>query len=151
MLEGNIRQIGNKIRVVAQLLEVAENSTRWADHFDEESTDVLALEDSISERVTKCLLPKLTGEERRKLAKRGTNNPKAFEAYMRGRYFWNQFMPETFEKAFECFEEAIELDPNYALAYVGIADFYSWGQYTVCFRRRSVIRNFCSRHPGFGN
>lgn len=127
IVEGNIRRIGDKIRVAAQLLEVKEHSTHWANHFDEKITDVLALEDSISERVTKCLLPKLTGEERRKLAKRGTNDPKAFEAYMRGRYFWNQFMPETYEKAFVAFNKAIELDPNYALAYVGIADFYSWG------------------------
>ena len=86
----------------------------------------LALEDSISERVTKCLLPQLTGEERRQLAKRGTNNAKAFEAYMRGRFFWNQFTPEAFAKAIESFEKAVDLDPNYALAYVGIADFYTW-------------------------
>lgn len=126
VIEGNIRRIGEKIRVGVRLLEVAENATLWADHFDEESADVLALEDSISERVSRCLLPKLTGEERRQLAKRGTNDPKAFEAYMRGRFFWNQFMPESFDKAFRTFTEAVRRDPNYAAAHVGIADYYTW-------------------------
>ena len=126
VLDGNIRRVRDRIRVAVQLLSVSENSTRWAERFDEKYTDVLTLEDSISERVTKSLLPKLTGEERRQLAKRGTNNPKAFEAYMRGRFFWNQFTPEAFPKSLESFEKAVELDKNYALAFVGIADFYSW-------------------------
>lgn len=126
VIDGNIRRVGDRIRVAAQLLNVSENSTRWAERFDENYTDVLALEDSISERVAKSLLPKLTGEERRRLAKRGTDNPQAFEAYMRGRFFWNQFTSESFPKAMESFLKAVELDPNYALAYVGIADFYNW-------------------------
>lgn len=126
IIDGNIRRVGERIRVTAQLLNVGENSTRWAERFDENYTDVLTLEDSISERVTKSLLPKLTGEERRRLAKRGTDNPQAFEAYMRGRFFWNQFTPESFPKAIESFQKAVELDSDYALAHVGIADFYIW-------------------------
>jgi eukaryotic-like serine/threonine-protein kinase len=126
VIDGNIRRVGNRIRVAAQLLNVGENSTHWAERFDEDYTDVLALEDSISERVTASLLPKLTGEERRSLAKRGTDNLRAFEAYIRGRFFWNQFTPEAFPKAIESFQTAVELDPEYALAFVGIADFYSW-------------------------
>ena len=126
VVEGNIRRVGDRIRVAVQLLKVGDNSTRWAERYDEKYTDVLTLEDSISERVTRTLLPKLTGEERRRLAKRGTNDPKAFEAYMRGRYFWNQFTPESFPKAIQSFSSAIEIDPNYALAHVGIADFYAW-------------------------
>jgi serine/threonine protein kinase/Tfp pilus assembly protein PilF len=126
IVEGNIRRVGERIRVTTQLLDVKGNSTRWADKFDENFTDVLELEDTISERVAKSLLPQLTGEEKRKLDKRGTNNPNAYEAYLRGRFFWNQFVPEAFPKAIESFQKAVELDPNYALAYVGIADFYNW-------------------------
>jgi serine/threonine protein kinase/tetratricopeptide (TPR) repeat protein len=126
VIDGNIRHIGDRIRVTAQLLEVGENSTRWSESFDENFTDVLELEDSISEKVTSSLIPHLTGEERRKLAKRGTDNHEAYEAYLRGRYFWNQLTPEAFGKAFSSFQRAVELDPKYAQAYVGSADFYSW-------------------------
>ena len=126
VVDGNIRRVGERIRVAAQLLNVGENSTRWAGRFDENSTDVLALEDSISEKVTKSLLPKLTGEERRQLSKRGTNNAEAYEAYLRGRFFWNQFTPDALSKAIVSFQKAVTLDPEYALAYAGIADFYTW-------------------------
>jgi eukaryotic-like serine/threonine-protein kinase len=126
IVEGNIRRVGERIRVTTQLLDVKGNSTRWADKFDENFTDVLELEDTISERVAKSLLPQLTGEEKKRLDKRGTNSPQAYEAYLRGRFFWNQFVPEAFPKAIESFQKAVELDPDYALAFVGIADFYNW-------------------------
>lgn len=126
VVDGNIRRIGNRIRVAAQLLDVGESSTHWAMRFDEDYTDVLALEDSISDRVTRSLLPRLTGEDQRQLAKRGTNSAEAHEAYLRGRFFWNQFTPESLQKASALFQKAVELDPNYALAYTGIADFYTW-------------------------
>jgi serine/threonine protein kinase/Tfp pilus assembly protein PilF len=126
IVEGNIRRIGERIRVTTQLLDVKGNSTRWANKFDEKFTDVLELEDTISERVVKSLLPQLTGEEKRRLDKRGTNSPEAYDAYLRGRFFWNQFVPEAFPKAIESFQKAVALDPNYALAFVGIADFYNW-------------------------
>ena len=126
VLDGNIRRVGERIRVTVQLLSVNENSTNWAESFNERFTDVLELEDSISERVVKSLIPKLTGEEQQKLQKRGTNSPEAFEAYMRGRFRWNQFTPDSLEKACEAFQAAIKLDPNYALPHVGLADFYIW-------------------------
>ena len=126
VVDGIIRRIGNRIRVTAQLLNVEENSTRWSASFAEDFTDVLQLEDSLSEQVTKQLIPRLTGEEREQIAKRGTNVAQAHDAYLRGRYFWNQFTPESFPKAFDAFSRAVELDPNYALAYAGIADYYTW-------------------------
>ncbi|MCD9189030.1 MAG: protein kinase [Pyrinomonadaceae bacterium] len=126
VVDGNIRRIGNRIRVAAQLLDVGESSTHWAMRFDEDYTDVLALEDSISDRVTRSLLPRLTGEDQRQLAKRGTSSAEAHEAYLRGRFFWSQFTPESLGKAITLFQKAVELDPDYALAYTGIADFYTW-------------------------
>jgi tetratricopeptide (TPR) repeat protein len=76
--------------------------------------------------VAESLLPQLTETGRRKFRKRGTDNPRAFEAYLRGRFFWNKFTPQSLPFALSSFEEAIKLDPNYALAHVGLADFYNW-------------------------
>ncbi|HVQ36578.1 MAG TPA: protein kinase [Pyrinomonadaceae bacterium] len=126
IVDGNIRRAGETLRVTVQLLNVPERAVRWAGKFDEESTDVLRLEDLISEQVAGSLIPQLTQEEQRQLAKRGTEDPKAYAAYLRGRYFWNRFTPELLPKAIEGFQTAIAFDPTYALAYVGVADFYNW-------------------------
>src|SRR6185295_3300553 len=88
--------------------------------------DVLQLEDSISEQVATALLPQLTGDEQRQLSKRGTDNSEAFESYLRGRYYWNSYTEAGLAKALECYKHAIELDPHYALAYTGVADYYNW-------------------------
>ena len=126
VVDGSLRRVGNRIRVTAQLLSVSEGVTRWAEHFDEDSTDVLQIEDSIAERIATALLPQLTGDEQRQLSKRGTDNADAFEAYLRGRYYWNSYTEAGFAKALDCYKQAIELDPHYALAYTGIADYYNW-------------------------
>jgi len=126
VVEGNIRRVGERIRVTAQLLNVRDNSTRWSESFDENFTDVLELEDSISDKVVKSLIPKLTGEEEQRLLRRGTNSPEAYESYLRGRFHWNQFIPDALVKAFEAFQAAIKIDPDYALAHVGLADSYIW-------------------------
>jgi TolB-like protein/Flp pilus assembly protein TadD len=124
VVEGNIRRAGDRIRVTIQLLNINENSSRWAEKFDELFTDVLELEDSISERVAKSLLPQLTGEEEKQLSKRGTNNSEAYEAYLRGRFNWNLHTEAGFAKAIGFYNRAIELDPTYALAHTAIAEYY---------------------------
>jgi serine/threonine protein kinase/Tfp pilus assembly protein PilF len=132
VVEGSIRRVGSRIRVTAQLLSVKERSTRWAQTFDEDFVDVLALEDSISEKVAKSLVPHLTGTEEQQLKKRGTDNKEAFEAYLRGRHYWNTFTEEGFAKALIFYNRAIAIAPDYALAYAGIADYYNLiGVYAV--------------------
>jgi len=127
VLDGNIRHWGeSNIRVTVQLSSVRDGATRWAGHFDEEFTDVLSVEDAISNQVVENILPQLTGEEKKQLAKRGTNNAKAYEAYQRGRFYWNQFTPDSLPKALKSFQKAVAFDPNYALAFVGLAEFYIW-------------------------
>jgi len=126
VVDGIIRHVGSHIRVTVQLLDVEGGNVYWAASFDEQFRDVLELEDLISDRVTHSLLPKITGEEEQKLAKRGTENAAAHEAYLHGRFFWSRFTPEALQQAIGYFNKAVELDPNYALAHVGIADFYSW-------------------------
>ena len=126
IVDGNIRHVSGRLRVTVQLLDVNQNGTLWAASFDENFSDVLQMEDSISEKVTKNLVPRLSGEEEQRLAKRGTEKVAAHDAYLQGRYFWSQFTPEAFPKAFASFSKAVEIDPNYALAYTGIANFYTW-------------------------
>jgi serine/threonine protein kinase/TolB-like protein len=126
VLEGTVRRAGERIRVTAQLLSVRENSTRWAQSFHERYTDVLELEELISERVAESLVTQLSGEEQRQISKRGTGDVRAYEAYLRGRYFWSQMTPESMLKAHESFRAAIDLDPAYALAHVGLADSFTW-------------------------
>ncbi|HEV2834973.1 MAG TPA: tetratricopeptide repeat protein, partial [Pyrinomonadaceae bacterium] len=126
VVDGSLRRVGGRIRVTAQLLSVSEGVTRWAEHFDEDSTDVLQIEDSISEKVASALLPQLTGDEQHQLSKRGTDSSEAFEAYLRGRYYWNSYTETGLAKALDCYQRAIKLDPDYALAYTGIADYYNW-------------------------
>ncbi len=132
VVAGTIRRVGDAIRVSAQLLSVREGATRWGGRFDEKDGDVLQLEDSISEQVAHALVPHLTGDEERQLQKRGTDNAEAYEAYLRGRYHWNTFTEDGFARALFCYHQAIALDPEYALAYAGIADYYNWvGVYGV--------------------
>ncbi len=126
VIDGTIRRLGNRLRITAQLLSVNEGVTRWAEQFDEDSTDVLQIEDSISEKVASALLPKLTRDEQRQLSKRGTDSSEAFESYLRGRYYWSSYTEVGLAKALECYKQAIKLDPDYALAYTGIADYYNW-------------------------
>lgn len=132
IVDGNLRHIGNRLRISAQLLDVKKNSTVWAQKFDEDFKDVLTMEDLISEQITKSLLPQLTDEQHRQLSKRGTNNPQAFESYLKGRFYWNSLSEEGFAKAIEFYNQAVLLDENYAQAYAGIADYYNWlGVYGV--------------------
>ncbi|MGH9908885.1 MAG: protein kinase domain-containing protein, partial [Pyrinomonadaceae bacterium] len=126
VLDGRIKMLGNRVRVSLQLLDIQQGANSWANQFDEKFLDALDLEDSISAKVAESLLPQLTGTGRRKFRKRGTDNPRAFEAYLRGRFFWNSFTPDSLPKALASFKEAIDWDPNYALAHVGLADFYNW-------------------------
>ena len=126
IVDGAIRLIGEKIRVSVQLLDVKNKSTQRAEVFDEEFTDILEIEDLISERIVGSLVPHLTGVEKVKLSQRATNQVEAYKSFMRGRYYWNQFTMDTIPKSVECFQEAVSLDPNYAPAYVGIADYYHW-------------------------
>ena len=126
VLDGHIQRAGNRIRVSVQLLDVRERSTIWAERFDENFTDVLSLEDAISTQVAVSLIPKISGNEREQLLKRGTDNAAAFEAYLRGRYHFNTFTEEGFAKAIVSYNQAIALDPSYALAFAGIADYYNW-------------------------
>ncbi len=126
VLCGTIRRAGTRLRVSAQLLDVAKAATVWAQKFDEESADVLTLEDLVAEKVGRLLIPQLTGEESRQLAKRGTDDPAAYEAYLRGRFQWNKFTPDSLLKSIEFFAEAVQIEPRYSLAFASMAECHYW-------------------------
>ena len=124
VVDGRIRRVGEILRVNVQLLRISEEAICWAGQFDEKWTDVLQLEDSIAEQVAVAIIPQMTDAERERLAKRGTDNPEAFEAYLHGRFHFNSLTEDGFAKALGAYESAVQLDPSYALAHTGIADYY---------------------------
>jgi serine/threonine protein kinase len=124
VVDGHIRRVGDTLRVTVQLSEIEEGATRWAGRFDQKFTDVLQLEDAISAQIASALIPQLTGEEQQQLAKRGTDIPEAYNAYMLGRYHWHSLTETGFAKAIKNYQRAIERDPAYAQAYAGIAIYH---------------------------
>ncbi|MCI0621569.1 MAG: winged helix-turn-helix domain-containing protein [Acidobacteria bacterium] len=125
VLDGRIQKVGESIRVTVQLVTVPEDSVLWAGKMEENFLNIFAVQDSVSEQVARALTLQLTAEEKRQLTKRYTESTEAYQAYLRGRYFWNKRSEEGFKKAIECFEKAIEADPGYALAFAGLADCYN--------------------------
>jgi DNA-binding winged helix-turn-helix (wHTH) protein/TolB-like protein/Tfp pilus assembly protein PilF len=125
VLEGNIQRDGERLRVTARLLRVADGATLWGGTFSEKFTDIFRVQDSISSHVTNALLIDLTSDEKQLLVKRYTANTEAYLEYLKGRYFWNRRTASDAENAIKHFERAIALDPNYALAYSGLADCYA--------------------------
>lgn len=124
VLEGSIRRVEERIRVTARLVSVTDGSVLWADKFDENFTDIFKVEDSISGKVAEALALKLSGEEKKRLTKRYTDNAEAYQLYLKGRYFWNKRTENGFKRGIEQFKEAVEKDSNYALAFTGLADSY---------------------------
>ncbi len=124
VLSGTFQKDGERLRVNVQLIGKSSKNPLWTEKFDSENTDIFALQDNISEQVANALKLELTGKRREQINKRYTQNKEAYDAYIKGRYIWNRRNPTEFKKSLELFEKAIELDPNYALAYTGIADCY---------------------------
>jgi TolB-like protein/DNA-binding winged helix-turn-helix (wHTH) protein len=132
VLDGRIQREADRVRLTVQLIRVRDGGQLWAESFDKEFTNIFALEDALSERVAQSIRLKLTGEETRRLTKRATERPGAYEAYIKGRYFWNKRTDKGMKKGLEYFRQAIALDPTFAEAYVGVADSYATlGLYAV--------------------
>jgi DNA-binding winged helix-turn-helix (wHTH) protein/TolB-like protein/Flp pilus assembly protein TadD len=125
VLDTTVRRVGASLRVTMQLVRVSDGSAVWAAKFDQDGNDFLAVQDRLSEQVAQTLIPQMTGEEQKRFWKRDTENAEAYQFYMMGRYHWGKVTREDWTKALEYFNLAIEKDPNYALAYSGLADAYS--------------------------
>ena len=124
ILEGSVQKANDQVRVNVQLINALTYAHLWADTYDRKSTDIFAVESEIAKSVADALQAKLTGSEKSSIAKAPTANPEAYELYLKGRFFWNKRSGADLCKAIEYFNQAIAKDPNYALAYAGLADSY---------------------------
>jgi serine/threonine protein kinase/Tfp pilus assembly protein PilF len=124
ILGGTLQKAGNKLRINVHLVNVVDGYTIWSDKYERDDEDIFVLQDDISLAIVDNLQIKLLGEERAKLVKRHTENPEAYNLYVRGLYFLAKGTEEEIEKGLDYFKQAIEEDPTYALAYVGISDCY---------------------------
>jgi TolB-like protein/tetratricopeptide (TPR) repeat protein len=125
VLDGTVQHDADNLRVTARLLRVGDGTLLWSGKFDEKFTDVFAVQDSISQEVAAALTRNLRGEDRKLLTKHHTDNPEAFRAYLKGRYFWNKRTPDGLQQSLAYFRQAIDLDPVYSSAYAGMADAYA--------------------------
>jgi serine/threonine protein kinase/Tfp pilus assembly protein PilF len=125
VVTGSITQQGDNLIVQADLVNVTNGVQLWGEQYNRKVSDVLAVQQDISKQISDQLRLKLTGEEKKRLANSYTENNEAYEFYLKGRFYWNRRTAEGLKRAVEYFENAIHLDPNYALAYAGLADCYA--------------------------
>ncbi|HYR74716.1 MAG TPA: tetratricopeptide repeat protein [Pyrinomonadaceae bacterium] len=124
VLTGRVLHFGERLIVNAELIDVANESQLWGEQYNRKPADIFEVQEEISREISQKLLSKLSGEEHKRLTKRHTHDTEAYRHYLKGRFYWNKRTEENFRKGIENFREAIELDPNYALAYAGLADSY---------------------------
>jgi eukaryotic-like serine/threonine-protein kinase len=132
VLTGRIMQSGGSLRIGTELVDVATGSQLWGAQYDRKPGDIFAIEDEISNEISGKLRLKLTRAEKRRLTKRQTDNAEAYQLYLKGRHHWNRWTEVGFYKAIEYFQQAVEKDPGYALAYTGLSDSYvllGWNSY----------------------
>ncbi|HEX4639415.1 MAG TPA: tetratricopeptide repeat protein [Chthoniobacterales bacterium] len=125
VLDGTLQKTVDRIRVTVRLINVADGVSLWSAQFDEKFDDVFTVEDTIAQKVANALAVQLTGEDQKRLTKRYTQNTEAYQLYLKGRFYWNKYTEDSYRKSIELYKQAVEKDPNYALAYAGIADSYS--------------------------
>jgi eukaryotic-like serine/threonine-protein kinase len=124
VLEGSVQKAADQVRVNVQLINAQTDTHLWADSYDRKLTDVFLVETDIAKTIADSLKAKLTRSERQAIAVRPTANPEAYELYLKGRFLWNKRTGADLRKAIDYFNHAIAKDPNYALAYAGLADCY---------------------------
>jgi len=124
VLTGRVVQRGDNLSLSVELVDVAKNSHLWGEEFNRKLADLLAIQDDITRDVSEKLRRKLSGEDEKRLAKHNTTNPEAYQLYLKGRYFSSKYTKEGYDKGTQYFHQAIDLDPNYALAYEGLSYAY---------------------------
>ena len=132
VLTGRIMQSGGSLRIGTELVDVATGSQLWGAQYDRKPGDIFAIQDEISNEISGKLRLKLTRAEKKRLTKHQTDDAEAYRLYLKGRHHWNRWTEDGFYKAIEYFQQAVEKDPSYALAYTGLADSYvllGWNSY----------------------
>jgi serine/threonine protein kinase/tetratricopeptide (TPR) repeat protein len=142
VLQGSVQVIGDRIRIIPQLVNVEDGSYLWSETYSRKFDEVFAIQDEIAREVIKALRITLLGEEQTPLVKKYTENLQAYDLYLRGRYFAGQRTGESLKKAIAFFDQAVETDPNYALAYAGLAECYVLlPQYTLSPTREGLTKS----------
>ncbi len=126
VLEGSVRKVGGKLRVTAQLINVSDGYHLWSKNYDGDINDILNFQSNVAEQVVQALQLKLGGNEARFLTKKPTRNPEAHRLYLLGRYEFGKYTQTGWNNAIRFYYEALNLDPDYALAYCGLADNYAY-------------------------
>jgi len=125
ILNGRVAQRGDQLTLSLELVDVQKNSVIWTEQYQRKQSDLVTLQSEIGRDVSTKLKAKLSGTEETKVTKTATTDPEAYQAYLKGRYYWNRRTAENLKKAIEQFKLATDRDPNYALAFVGLADCYA--------------------------
>ena len=124
VLVGRVHSYDHKLIIGAELVDVANGWQLWGESYDRGSKAIFEVQDEIARQISAALRLKLTGEEERRLSKRHTRSTEAYQFYLKGRFHWSKYAKDGLEQAIDLFRQAIELDPNYTLAYAGIVDCY---------------------------
>ncbi len=125
VFKGRVTQVGDNLAISAELIDTRNNDHIWGEQYSRKASDIFALQGDIAKEITTALRMRLTGEDKKRMAKSYTANPEAYQDYLKGRYWWNKRNEDGFNKGREYFQQAIDRDPTYALAYSGLADCYS--------------------------
>jgi serine/threonine protein kinase/tetratricopeptide (TPR) repeat protein len=125
ILNGRVAQRGDQLTLSLELVDVQKNSVMWTEQYQRKQSDVVSLQSEIARDVSTNLKAKLSGADETKVTRTATADPEAYQAYLKGRYYWNRRTAENLKKAIEQFKSATDRDPNYALAFVGLADCYA--------------------------
>jgi adenylate cyclase len=125
IVEGSVRKAGHKIRVTAQLIDVQSDGHLWAQNYSKDMTDIFEIQSDIAEQITNSLKVELVSGERSRIRKQATQDVGAYTLYLKGRHYWNERAEEAVRKALKYFEEAVKIDPSFAMAYSGISDCYN--------------------------
>jgi serine/threonine protein kinase/TolB-like protein/Tfp pilus assembly protein PilF len=124
VITGRIVQRGDQLIISAELIDARTNHNLWGDQYDRKLSDVLAVQEDITRAISSKLRERLSSETKKQVTKGSTSDAEAYQLYLKGRYYWEKRTQESLEKARDYFNQAIEKDPNYALAYLGLADYY---------------------------
>jgi tetratricopeptide (TPR) repeat protein len=125
LLTGRVVQHGDRIQVSADLTNVRDNTEIWGEHYERKASDILSLQEQIAGDVAGKLRSKLSGDQKQHVSKQGTQNPEAYQLYVKGRYYWNKRTNADLKTAISYFNQALDKDPGYAQAYAGLADAYA--------------------------
>lgn len=124
VIEGSVERAGNRVRITAQLIRAANEMHLWAHSYEGDLRDVLSLQDQVAQKIAGEIRVNLTAKEQQQLASAGETNPEAYQYYLQGRFLWNRGDEQDLKKSIEYYSAALAREPNYALAYAGLADTY---------------------------